>query len=211
MHPVIRNLIKDFLQRVYLRDQFLWRLPGAGCSVGLTFDDGPDAALTPKVLDLLAQYNIKATFFVIGRNVECHPEIAHRIVKEGHSIGGHTFSHRVIASMSKVELENEMTRCRQAIRDATGVDTYLFRPPKGQTDISSLRRVCSLGYRIVHWSKTYSDYRCDGSAKLLERMYGDPVCSKDVILLHDHISDTVEALSVIIPIWKSQGFQFETL
>lgn len=211
MHPWLRDAGKDFLHRVLFRDGFMWRLPPDRRAVALTFDDGPNSGYTPAVLDLLAREKLRATFFVVGSNVAKHPEIARRLVGEGHAIGGHTYDHREIVSLTPGELESEMSRCRQAIRQATGVDSMLFRPPRGKMNLASVRRVCRLGYRLVHWTKTYSDYQKDGVDRLVERMLQDPIRSRDIVLLHDHNSDTLGALAQMIPQWKQEGIEFESI
>lgn len=211
MLPWVRDAMKEFLQRIYLRRQFLWRLPDSTNVVALTFDDGPDPVFTPALLDLLARENVTASFFLIGSKVEQFPDIAKRLVKEGHKIGGHTHSHVEITLLSAEGINSEMERCRVAIRNATGVDTTLFRPPRGKVNFTSLRRVCSLGYLFVHWSKTYSDYVPSGSAALIKRMRDNPIKSRDIVLLHDHNQDTISALAQFIPEWKRSGIVFKGL
>ena len=211
MYPWIRDAGKELLQRVVFRNRFLWRLPAHRRGVALTFDDGPNPQFTPAILELLARERLKATFFVIGSNVERYPEIARRLVGEGHAIGGHTYDHREIVCLTPVELDSEMSRCRLAIREATGVDTMFFRPPRGMVNLASIRRVCGLGYHLVHWSKTYSDYQSDGLDRLIERMRRNPIRSRDIVLLHDHNSDTVDALARMIPLWRTQGIEFESI
>ena len=211
MFPWLRTAGKEFLQTVYLRDRFVWRLPGGSRKIALTFDDGPDPTFTSQVLDLLAGMDAKATFFVIGRHVERYPELAQRVVREGHAIGGHTYDHRVIVSLSEPELAEDLSRCRHVLREVTGVDSNLFRPPRGQLGFASLRRVCGWGYRMVHWSRTYGDFRRDGTAQLLDRMSRDPVRVGDIVLFHDHNPYTVEALADMIPAWRLRGIDFERL
>lgn len=209
MVPWLRNLGKEFLQTLYLRERFLWRLPAeTRNTIGLTFDDGPDPSYTPATLDLLARYNVKATFFLVGGNVELHPHLARAIVEQGHALGGHTYSHRVIVKLPRQELADELVRCRQAIQKATGVDTILFRPPRGQMDFASVRFIARLGYKLVHWSKTYSDYQRDGTERLLHRINDNPVRNRDILLFHDTNPYTIEALSSVIPEWQSCGFSF---
>jgi len=212
MTPWFRNLSKEFLQTAYLRGSFLWRLPvGAQNAVSLTFDDGPDPVYTPAILEVLARYDAKATFFMIGSNVERYPDLAREVVRQGHAVGGHTYNHKVIVTLPRPELADELACCRRAILNATGVDTRLFRPPRGQVSFASVRLVAQLGYKLVHWSKTYSDYRCDGTSGLLHRMNEDPAMNRDILLFHDTNPYTVEALSSIIPAWQSRGLCFHLL
>src|SRR6266446_10651372 len=102
-----------------------------GPYIAMTFDDGPSATLTPKLLDLLAARHIKATFFVIGENVAEHPEIVARAVREGHEIGNHSWSHPYFARMSDDAIRSQLKRTDEAIVNATGVRPKLLRPPYG--------------------------------------------------------------------------------
>jgi peptidoglycan/xylan/chitin deacetylase (PgdA/CDA1 family) len=206
-----RNVAKVLLQRFYSPRRFLWRLPALQPQVALTFDDGPDPVYTPALLDLLAQNGIKASFFVIGEKAEQHPELLRRMADEGHAIGGHTWTHREIVTLSRLELESELTRCRDLIRKASGVDTVLFRPPRGRVNLSSIHQVCQSGYCLVHWTKTYSDYQRDGVSKLIERFRQNRPVARDIVLLHDHNEYTVAALKALIPEWQSEGIGFATI
>lgn len=186
-------------------------MPVGSRSIALTFDDGPDPEYTPAVLRLLAELDVRATFFLIGRNVARFPDLARRIAEEGHALGGHTFDHREIVSLRPDELEREMETCRRAIEDAARVDTRWFRPPRGRMNLPSVRRVAALGYRTVHWTRTYSDYQRDGTAPLVRRMTEEEAQPRDIVLLHDHNPHTVEALAQAIPRWKSRGLGFQCL
>ncbi|MEO6712643.1 MAG: polysaccharide deacetylase family protein [Mycobacteriales bacterium] len=189
----------------------MWRLSTAERRIALTFDDGPHPEYTPAVLDLLARLDVRATFFVVGRNVDRHPLQVERMVREGHAVGGHSYDHTVITSQTAEALADDLTRCADAIRRAGHVDSNLFRPPKGDVDLASMRRVCRLGYRLVHWTRTYSDFQQDGTMPLLARMNEQPPSAGDIVLLHDHNSHTVAALADQIPRWRAAGFGFCTL
>src|SRR5213079_2638593 len=102
-----------------------------GPYVAMTFDDGPSAVLTPKLLDLLAAHHIKATFFVIGENVAEHQEIVARAAKEGHEIGNHSWSHPNFGKMSQESVRSQVQRTDDAIKSATGKRPTLLRPPYG--------------------------------------------------------------------------------
>jgi peptidoglycan/xylan/chitin deacetylase (PgdA/CDA1 family) len=199
------------MQHVVLRGGFVWRLPARTRAVALTFDDGPDPEFTPAVLDLLASQGLKATFFLVGRQVALHPRLVRRIAAEGHALGGHTYEHRVIVGLDESELDAELAACRAAIADSCGVDSTLFRPPKGLVDLASLRRVARLGYRLVHWSRTYSDYRRDGTDPLVARMDRDPIRAGDIVLLHDNNPYTPAALERVLPRWRRNGVRFASL
>jgi peptidoglycan/xylan/chitin deacetylase (PgdA/CDA1 family) len=204
-------LSKDLLQQLVFPGRFLWRIPKAGDAVALTFDDGPHPEHTPAMLDTLARAGARATFFVVGREVEKYPEVARRIVAEGHGIGGHSYDHTVITSLSSSALVADLAHCRQVIREATGLDTGLMRPPKGEVDLPSIRTVCRAGYTMVHWTRTYSDYRQDGIDALVERIDAAPPTPGDVLLFHDHNAHTVQALAARLLQWRAAGLDFGPL
>lgn len=208
MQDLVRTFSKNLLQHLVFRGGFVWRVPSGAA---LTFDDGPDPEFTPPMLELLRDVGVKATFFLIGNKVREHPELAARIVAEGHSVGGHGYEHQVITAMSAAELGTDLRQCRGAIREATGVDSRLFRPPKGEVDLASIRTVRTCGYRLVHWSRTYSDYRRDGLDPLLQRMRSAAPAPGDIILLHDNNAHTVNALARVLPGWRAAGLQFNGL
>ena len=210
MRELVRNFSKDLLQSVILPGSFLWRLPSAA-GLALTFDDGPDPEFTPPLLDLLREHGVAASFFLIGSKVRRHPRLAARIVAEGHTVGGHGYDHEVITSMSHARLGEDLERCRATIREATGVDTRLFRPPKGKVNVGSIRSVHVHGYRMVHWSRTYGDYRRDGVEALLQRMKRDLPRSGEIVLLHDNNSFTIDVLAQSLPEWKSMPLAFAKL
>lgn len=204
------TLGKEVLQRALLRESFMWRIPhGSDCA--LTFDDGPNESYTPQVLEVLGRHGIKASFFVVGESVLKAPELVRLIVKEGHAVASHTYSHRELPTLSAVELGRELGDCRDLIRQLTGVDTNLVRPPRGRVNAASLVRMSRWGYRLVHWSKTYSDYRRDGTAALLERVRTIGLRPRDIVLLHDNNAHTVEALTEILPQWRACGQTFVRL
>ncbi len=211
MLALARNLSKDLLQSVMFPDRFMWRMPKKAGTIALTFDDGPHPEHTPTMLDTLAAAGVRATFFVVGREVEKYPGIARRIVEEGHGLGGHSYDHTVITSLDAAGLVTDLARCRRVIRHATGLDSGLFRPPKGEVDLKSIRTVCRAGYTMVHWTKTYSDYRQDGTDALIERVAMAPPRAGDVLLFHDHNAITVEAIGKLLPVWRAAGLRFEPL
>ncbi len=130
--------------------QLIWTIPSED-SIFLTFDDGPNIHVTPWVLDMLDKYNAKATFFCIGKNAEQHPELLERIIREGHAIGNHTYSH------TKSLLEN----CENYVEDVDLANTFLnsnlFRPPYGRISPAKARRL-SERYNIIMWDTLSRDY-----------------------------------------------------
>ena len=209
MRP-ISEIAKQFLQESILPGAFQWRLED-GAHSALTFDDGPNPEYTPRILDLLAEHGVKATFFVVGARIEKFPDVLRRVAAEGHAIGSHTQSHRELPALSREELSWELATCRQNIAEVAGVDTRLVRPPRGRISLLALHRVKALGYKLVHWSRTYSDYRCDGREALLARMRPQPPRARDIILHHDTTQHTVEALQDMLPRWLATSVTFTRL
>lgn len=207
----IRNTGKAVLQRLYSPQRFLWRLPAAQAGVALTFDDGPDPVHTVALLDLLAEHGVKASFFVIGEKVPQHAALLRRMAQEGHALGGHTWRHQDIVGQSAAQLALDLQRCRLAIHAASGVDTLLFRPPRGRLDAAALHHVCQLRYCLVHWTTSYGDYQRDGAQRLLGRMRANPPVARDIVLLHDHNEHTLAVLKILLPQWLAAGLVFVTL
>src|SRR5436853_1858709 len=123
-----------------------------GPYIAMTFDDGPQAKFTPKLLDLLAAHHIKATFFVIGENVAEYPDIVARAAREGHEIGNHSWSHPNFGKMSDEAVRRQIRRTEDAIKSATGSRPNLLRPPYGSITARQKRWIQDeLGYRIILW------------------------------------------------------------
>ncbi|HLC23688.1 MAG TPA: polysaccharide deacetylase family protein [Dehalococcoidia bacterium] len=185
--------------------------------VFLTFDDGPCHPYTSQVLDTLKTAGARATFFVCGRNVQLHPELAGRIVNEGHAIGNHTYSH----SKARAFLGwwgNQVDRTTDIIREATGVETKLFRPPWGLLPPWLNHVMKAKGYRTFRWDIKANDWETPGAEVICRRVV-ERVKPGSVVLLHDgeksladtNRSQTVLALSGIISILSQQGYQFDRL
>lgn len=175
----------------------------------LTFDDGPDEIMTPKVLDVLKQYNIKATFFLIGNKTVQHPQIVKRLIAEGHSIGNHTYSHKGIFPLSSAKVvETELQNCSDAIADISGVEPKLFRPPFGVTNPIIGRVVRCSGLNSIGWSIRSLD--------TLSRRSREDICSRiirqlhpgAIILLHDRCNDADVLLQMLIPRIIEKGYTF---
>lgn len=183
--------------------------------VYLTFDDGP-SKLTASILDLLAESSIRATFFVLGEKVVQYPELAQRIVKEGHSIGNHSYNHVYQELYQRPDLfVDQVVDTASAIYEATGVVPYLFRAPGGtygNFDSSYLKAVESAGYAIYDWNVDSGDSRSrDVTAEeMLTTIKGSPISERMIVLLHDSAThaETVAALPDIIAYFQSLNYEF---
>jgi peptidoglycan-N-acetylglucosamine deacetylase len=207
---LITAMTKELLQAGLLRDSFQWRL-SSGDEVALTFDDGPHPVHTPSVLDVLARHGVKATYFLVGERAARYPKLVERIFADGHGLASHTYTHRELPRLRREELEWELVTTRKLLREMTGADSNLVRPPRGRISPLVLLRIRSLGYRLVHWSRTYSDYLQDGREALLQRVLAEPPVARDIILLHDNNPYTGEALHEILPRWLGAGLRFAAI
>lgn len=181
--------------------------------IALTFDDGPSKQNTDQILSILKEYNIRATFFVIGENAEKDPDRIRSIFDAGHEIGNHTYSHAYISKISQEELKKELTRTDDILKSITGSRPTVFRPPGGYYDDASLAVVDSMGYRVVLWSVDTRDWSIPKSEKIVSKVE-ERAGSGDIILFHD-LEDkrlpTPEALKKIIPYLIENGYEFVTI
>lgn len=189
--------------------------------VALTFDDGPSGEFTPAILDILKEYEVPATFFMVGSHVEKYPEIAQRIVEEGHTIGNHTQNHRNLPTLSTVELQKEVMEATAVIAEVTGVYPSFVRPPRGMYDDRFRRLAKLLGQEIVLWSISTRDWRFGVTASYIERLVETKVRGGDIILFHDSGAlvrseggdrrATVMALPRVIEIIQAKGLEIVPL
>lgn len=193
-------------------------LPRGSKQLALTYDDGPNDPHTLQLLEVLARNNVRATFFLIGRYVAQRPDIARELAKAGHAIGNHTYSHRNLIFASGEQTSLELAGCKQALYDAVGQHSLLFRPPFGGRRPGTLRRARSLGLNTIMWRISGQDWK-GRPAEYVERKVRDQVRGGEVILLHDggHKAfgadrrQTVIATDRLIPWCKSQGYEFVTV
>lgn len=185
--------------------------------VAMTFDDGPHAESTPLILEILCQNNVPATFFLVGKHLEKHPEIAHDMIRADHEIGNHTFSHSLLYVMTKNRIREEICRTDALLRKIDGAEPKFFRPPAGFFTKPVLDIAEELGYQTVVGNVYPRDPHLPGKEKIVNRVLQRTVPGS-IIIMHDggnsqHVdrSQTLEALSEIIPSLKSKGFEFLTL
>ena len=187
-------------------------------TLALTFDDGPNPAVTPRLLDLLDRYDARATFFVIGRYVRACPALAAEIARRGHSLGNHTDTHPNLLWLSRTQVLNELARCDDAILQATGQRTAIMRPPYGYRapQVHAAARQAGLDPPIM-WSTTARDWTSQPIEQLIRRL--QRVQAGDIVLMHDgsHRTlggdrrQTVQALEHWLPRWKAEGLDLVSL
>jgi peptidoglycan-N-acetylglucosamine deacetylase len=182
-----------------------------GPYIALTFDDGPSAALTPKLLDLLAAHHIKATFFVIGENVAEHPEIVSRAAREGHEIGNHSWSHPNLGKMSDESVRRQLQQTDDAIKSATGNRPTLMRPPYGSITAREKRWIHDeFGYDIILWDVDPYDWKRPGPAVVRARILKE-TRPGSIVLSHDIHPGTIEAMPSTFDELEAKGFKFVTV
>ncbi len=177
--------------------------------VTLTFDDGPDELMTPKVLDVLKRYDIKAVFFLIGEKVDKNPDIVRRIVEEGHIVANHTYSHSGLFPLSgKGKVMQELQKCGESIKNAIGRYPLLFRPPFGVTNPIIGRAVNAQGLKTIGWSIRSLD-TVDGKtrAEILRKVEAE-LHPGAIILLHDRCAKSDELLESIIESALNRNYSF---
>jgi polysaccharide deacetylase family sporulation protein PdaB len=186
--------------------------------VALTFDDGPYPPYTEQVLDVLKEYHVPATFFVVGQNVEKYPELVKRIADEGHQIGNHTYHHIDLLKANRKVIAEEIDNTSKAILSAAGISPHLMRPPHGFRDPVVMEMMAERNLKVVEWSVMSRDWTNPGVDAIVERTV-KKVKNGSIILLHDGDGITsqasriqsVEAARRIIQILSAQGYKFVTV
>jgi peptidoglycan/xylan/chitin deacetylase (PgdA/CDA1 family) len=179
--------------------------------LALTFDDGPHGTLTPRLLDLLAERRVKATFYVIGRNVEAHPDIARRIVAEGHEIANHTWSHPSLSRLSAPRIAEELRRTHETVLEVAGVRMTNLRPPYGAFN-DRVRQVAfdGHGYDTIMWSVDPLDWKYRNSVRVTRELVGGAAPGA-VLLCHDIHKTTVAAIAPAVDQLLARQFSFVTV
>lgn len=183
----------------------------SGNHIALTFDDGPHPQNTPRLLDILRARNVKATFYVIGRSVDLYPQVVRRTVAEGHEIGNHSHTHRLLSKLGDSEVRMEMARCRDAVGRAAGVRMRTMRPPYG----GMLQRQRELvhaefGYPTILWSVDPLDWKRPGPSVVTSRILSGTTAG-GIVLAHDLHAQTVDAMPATIDGLLRRGFKFVTV
>ena len=179
--------------------------------IAMTFDDGPHPQNTPRLLDMLRERNIKATFYVIGRSVDMYPHIVRRMVAEGHEVGNHTWTHRNLTGLSNASIRTEMDRTRDVIISACGVKPRTMRPPYGALRESQRSWIFKeYGYPTIMWNVDPRDWTRPGVSVVTSRIL-DKTMNGSIVLAHDLHKPTVDAMPATLDGLLKRGFQFVTV
>lgn len=181
--------------------------------VSLTFDDGPDPVRTPALLDALAELDVKATFFLVGKQVEAHPDIVRRMVKEGHEIGNHTYSHRYLPLARSGSVLAELAATDRVLEQVTGRVPTLARPPYGGRSPRNVQAFHKAGKQLVTWDVNSNDWK-GAPAEDVARRVVERTRPGSIVLLHEareHGEVTIDAVKMIVPELRARGFALETI
>jgi len=182
--------------------------------VGLTFDDGPSEEMTPRLLDILREKGVKATFFLVGREAERHPDLVRRLRDEGHVIGNHTFSHPpLFCFLTPSRLRMEIERTQEVLARLTGRRPRLFRSPVGLRHPFLAQTLEEVGVEYISWQLRTFDTYPQGREALRARVLGR-INPGDIVLMHDRpargTSAMLSALPEVIDLLRDRGYQFTT-
>lgn len=195
---------------------FVHKLQRTIKQVALTFDDGPHPGYTTKIVDILKEYNVKATFFLVGKQVEKYPELVKYICENSDSkIANHTYSHKNLVSLSTEQIEEELLKTQNLLHSQVGrsdrILTY-FRPPGGHFNTKVVSVAEKLGFKVAMWSVFTNDHTPNMTEeKLLSVIQTETKSNKEIILLHSGSDVTIKCLPKIINFLKENEYEFATV
>lgn len=206
MNP-LKQLVKGIMSQVLPRDRWVTRGDPSVSKVSLTFDDGPHPLYTPRLLEELRRFQIPATFFVVGRAAQEHPELIRQILDEGHTLGTHSFTHSEPHLTSAACLLQEVEQSIGLIEDLTGFRPKLFRPPKGALTWSKIWCLWKQHQTIVLWNQDPRDYRADSFAGITPWIQGYTPRNGDIVLMHDTHPHCIGAIEQLVDRIQQNGLQ----
>ena len=197
----IMNGFRSFLQALYPYGIFR-----TGKAVYLTFDDGPIPEVTPRVLEILDRYQVKATFFMVGENIDKHPEVFEQVVAAGHSIANHTYNH----------LKGWKTGYKEYMANVAKFpkETPLFRPPYGKATLRQRRALHRMGYRLIYWDILTRDYEATRTPEAMLAQIQRQTRPGSIINFHDSIKSNERMLAVLpqaIEWLQKEGYELRAL
>lgn len=182
-----------------------------GQYIALTFDDGPHATLTPKLLDVLKEKGVKVTFFVLGECAAANPAVLQRAAAEGHEIGNHSWDHKLFPKSGGSGVAFEINQTNAAIENATGRKPVLVRPPYGATNATITKRLNEeFGLKVIMWDVDPLDWKNRNSARVKSEIL-KATKPGSIVLSHDIHPTTVDAMAETIDALKEKGFKFVTV
>lgn len=187
------------------------KVPTTHKVVALTIDDGPHSKITPQILAVLKEKNVKLTFFILGKNAESHPEILAQVAADGHEIASHAYSHKFLSKMSIEEAGEELSKAEKIIMEAAPKPT-LFRPPGGGYSDAVTAEAEKRGYTTILWSVDSGDWRLPSVERLVDNVINS-VKPGSIVLFHEgqYPLPTPEAIGIIIDKLRAQGYSIVTV
>lgn len=217
---VIASLCVFFDQVILVRKDTIFHADSHDNVIALTFDDGPSPQWTGQILDQLKEWDVRATFFMIGQHVAQYPDLARRVAREGHEIGNHSYTHHGIFFYTKDELQQEVLDTEKIIKAVTGRQTTCFRPPKAWITNDEKKWLKDLGYQVVLWTLNPKDWVTFDDKYIIKYIL-KKIKPGDIILFHDsggvfnidhgNRHETVKTLPRLIKELKAKGYRFVTI
>lgn len=200
------RVLPEKVQMTYTRCE----VPGS--VIAVTFDDGPHPEFTPRLLDTLKERNIKATFFMVGRNAAAFPQIVKRMVEEGHEVANHTWAHPLLTGYSGDGVASQLKRAHDAIEKAGGVAPILYRPPYGGVRLGQRRSIQEqFGYPTILWDLDPLDWQSPRSVQKVHDRVLAGTKPGSIVLLHDIHETTVNAMPATLDVLIERGFKMVTV
>jgi peptidoglycan/xylan/chitin deacetylase (PgdA/CDA1 family) len=190
--------------------EFITSGPVDGKRIALTFDDGPTPGVTDRILDELKQRNLRATFFMIGERIAAAPDLARRVLAEGHEVGNHTYTHPNLTKLPDAEVEAEIQKTQDVIREALDHRPAWFRPPYGALRQDQAGMVTTRGMGIVICNVDSRDWARPGEAEIIRKVLAETTAGS-IILCHDMHQQTADGAGRILDGLLERGFSLETL
>ncbi|MFH9820966.1 polysaccharide deacetylase family protein [Streptomyces sp. NPDC017230] len=195
-------------RRTPVRSEPILRMPARGRTMMLTFDDGPDPRYTPDILDTLARYDVRATFFVCGEMADYNRDLLSRMADEGHVVGNHTWSHPLLTRLGRRRIRSEMERTSEVVEQAYGEPPRWFRAPYGAWNRAAFQLGAELGMEPLAWTVDTLDWTTPGTGTIVDRVE-DGAAPGVVVLSHDAGGDrsqSVRALRSYLPELLDSGY-----
>jgi peptidoglycan/xylan/chitin deacetylase (PgdA/CDA1 family) len=189
-----------------------WRGPAGSKRVALTFDDGPNPLYTPGIMEVLKQYDGRATFFLVGKMAQQYPDLVLELLAQGHELGNHSYTHPNITKLKQSELIAEVLRTRVLIKDISSRQTYLFRPPGGNIDEATTKQLRALDYNIVYWDVNAGEFKKSATPEAQTARMLATIKDGSIVLMHNGpVDGTLSILPGLMAALHAKGYRFVTV
>lgn len=205
----MKTYLKHIISNYLFRDKIFWKIRTIEKNICFTFDDGPHPIFTPKILDVLDELGAKATFFVIGKNVEKNIDLTKEIIIRGHEIGSHTYSHVSMMDVSHHKYIDDIKKCDELL-SVLGVNVKLFRPPFGDIKWRLLPNLIPKR-QIILWNKDTLDYSFNNIADAWGHVSRLQLKPGDIILMHDIYDHTVDLVRKLGNKLRESAWNIQTI